>query len=217
MVIHKEGYKIIPFFLVSLVVLNLAILFLSGHKLLFVLVLSLSVLLLALVLWFFRDPGIVTSAAPGEVLSVADGRVVAVEPVIEPEYFNGRRIQVSVFMSIFNVHMNHFPVQGEIIYQKHHSGKFKPANLAKSSGKNERCTTVIRTENGQEILVRQIAGILARRIVTYKGVGEKAKWNDQFGFIRFGSRVDLFLPVNSNIKVRLNQDVKGGITVIAVI
>jgi phosphatidylserine decarboxylase len=217
MVIHKEGYKMIPFFLAALVVLNIAILSLCGHTLFFYLVLVSSSVLLAMVVWFFRDPGIVKSASAGEVLSAADGRVVTIEPVIEPEYFNGRRIQVSVFMSIFNVHMNHFPVEGEIVYQKHHNGKFKPANLAKSSGKNERCTTVIRTESGQEILVRQIAGILARRIVTYKGTGEKVKWNDQLGFIRFGSRVDIFLPVNANVKVRMSQAVKGGITVIAVV
>jgi phosphatidylserine decarboxylase len=217
MVIHKEGFKIIPYFLAALVVVNLAILLVSGYTTFFYLVLIFSAVLLAVVFWFFRDPGIVKSAVTGEVLSAADGRVVTIEPVIEPEYFNGRRIQVSVFMSIFNVHMNHFPVEGEIVYQKHHNGKFKPANLAKSSGKNERCTTVIRTESGQEILVRQIAGILARRIVTYKGAGDKVKWNDQLGFIRFGSRVDIFLPVNANVKVRINQVVKGGVTVIAVI
>lgn len=215
MILHKEGYKIVPVFLAVLLVLNLVVLAVTGKSVVLVLAIAFSVVFLALVLWFFRDPQIEKMARPGEVTSVADGRVVAIEPVIEPEYFNSKRIQVSVFMSVFNVHINHIPVAGEIIYQKHHDGKFKPANLAKSSGKNERCSTVIRTGDGNEILVRQIAGILARRIVTYQGQGSKVNWKDQLGFIRFGSRVDVFLPLDAKIQVRMNQNVKGGITVLA--
>jgi phosphatidylserine decarboxylase len=215
MIIHREGFKIIRLILLVIVILDIAVFLLAGKTIVFIVALLLSVVFIGLVLWFFRDPQIEKSARHNEVLSVADGRVVSIEPVIETEYFSGKRIQVSVFMSLFNVHINHVPIAGEIVYQKHHDGKFKPANLAKSSGKNERCTTVIRTEDGMEILIRQIAGIFARRIVTYKGPGEKVTWEDQLGFIRFGSRVDLFLPLDAKIAVRMNQMVTGGITLMA--
>ncbi len=215
MIIHKEGFKIIPLILLIIVILDTAVFLLAGKTIVFMMIVIMSVFFVGLNIWFFRDPQIEKSAQQNEVLSVADGRVVAIEPVIETEYFNGKRIQVSVFMSLFNVHINHVPIAGEIVYQKHHDGKFKPANMAKSSGKNECCTTVIRTDDGTEILIRQIAGILARRIVTYKGPGEKVTWEDQLGFIRFGSRVDLFLPLDAKIEVRMNQLVKGGVTLMA--
>jgi phosphatidylserine decarboxylase len=215
MIIHREGFKIIPLILLVIVILNTAVFLFAGKTVIFMLMLMLSIVFVGLNIWFFRDPQVKKSAQQNQVLSVADGRVVALEPVIETEYFNGKRIQVSVFMSLFNVHINHVPIAGEIVYQKHHDGKFKPANMAKSSGKNERCTTVIRTDNGTEILIRQIAGILARRIVTYKEPGEKVTWEDQLGFIRFGSRVDLFLPLDAKIEVRMNQLVTGGVTLMA--
>jgi phosphatidylserine decarboxylase len=215
MIIHREGFKIIPLILLVIVILNTAVFLLAGKTVIFMLMLMLSIVFVGLNIWFFRDPQVKKSAQQNQVLSVADGRVVALEPVIETEYFNGKRIQVSVFMSLFNVHINHVPIAGEIVYQKHHDGKFKPANMAKSSGKNEHCTTVIRTDNGTEILIRQIAGILARRIVTYKGPGEKVTWEDQLGFIRFGSRVDLFFPLGAKIEVRMNQLVTGGVTLMA--
>jgi phosphatidylserine decarboxylase len=157
----------------------------------------------------------VKTARAGEVIAVSDGKVVVIEPAVENEYFKDERIQVSVFMSVYNVHINHIPVDGQIVYQKHHSGKFLPAYYAKSSGENERCTTVIRKEDGTEILIRQIAGILARRIVAYKFEGDKVSLRDQLGFIRFGSRVDLFFPKTAEILVKMDQKVKGGITVIA--
>lgn len=215
MKIHREGYKVIPTIVLILVILN-EIIFLFSENMLFIIgVLLISLLLTAWCLWFFRDPEILKLALDNEVLSVADGKVVVIEPTVENEYFRDERIQISVFMSIFNVHINHIPSEGDIIYQKYHPGKFMPANLAKSSGGNERCTTVIRTVNGTEILIRQIAGILARKIVTNSKVGDKVTVNDQLGFIRFGSRVDVFLPIGAEVLVSMNQKVKGGITVLA--
>ena len=140
---------------------------------------------------------------------------LCIEPVFEKEFFQDEKLQVSVFMSVTNVHINHVPVKGKIVYQKYHPGKFMPAYAAKSSGENERCTTVIRTDDGMDILIRQIAGILARRIVTYKHTGDEVDLKDQLGFIRFGSRVDLFFPKNARINASMDQIVKGGTTVIA--
>jgi phosphatidylserine decarboxylase len=215
MKLHKEGYKIIPVILFFLVLFNATVLIYTGQSLVFYLILTLSVFLLGFNLLFFRDPQTVKIAKNGEVLSVSDGKVVVIEPVIENEYFKDERIQVSIFMSVYNVHINHVPVNGQIVYQKYHPGKFLPAYAAKSSGENERCTTVIRKEDGTEILIRQIAGILARRIVVYKFEGDKVSLDDHLGFIRFGSRVDLFFPKTADIQVKMDQKVKGGITIIA--
>ncbi len=215
MKIHREGYRVIPWVMLILMLLNGFVFLVSGNSVLFMLLLMLSLAFLLMNFWFFRDPGVVKKGMPGEVISSADGKIVVIEPVQENEYFGDERIQVSVFMSVLNVHINHVPIGGEIVFQKHHPGSFMPAHLAKSSGENERCTTVIRTPGGSEILVRQVAGILARRIVTYKKAGEKVSLQDQLGFIRFGSRVDIFLPKKSVIKVTMDQIVKGGITVLA--
>jgi phosphatidylserine decarboxylase len=215
MKLHKEGYKVLPWVILVLALID-AIFFLSaGKSILFICCVIVSMLLLLCGIWFFRDPQTIKPELRGSLLSVADGEVVAIESTLEGEYFKDNRIQVSVFMSVFDVHINHVPIPGEIVYQKHHEGKFLPANLAKSSGGNERCSTVIRTEEGSEILIRQIAGILARRIVTYKKSGDCVTLTDQLGFIRFGSRVDLFFPLSARIEVSVGQKVKGGITVIA--
>lgn len=213
MKIHKEGYTMIPMVLGILALLNLLI-YWSGLTLLFVVVFIPSVIFMLLTVWFFRDPQTFKAANPGEVLSVADGQVVVIEPVHEKEYFKDERIQVSVFMSVFNVHINHVPADGEIVYQKYHPGKFMAANLPKSSVLNERSTTVIRTTTGDEILIRQIAGLLARRIVTYKKPGEAVTVKDQLGFIKFGSRVDIFFPKGTEIPVKLFETVKGGVTIL---
>jgi phosphatidylserine decarboxylase len=213
MKIHKEGFKMIPLVLAAIMALNVAV-YLIGINLLFVVVVIPSVVFMVLAVRFFRDPQTVKNSMPGEVLSSADGQIVVIEPTFEKEYFKDERIQVSVFMSVFNVHINHVPVEGEIVYQKYHPGKFLMAHLPKSSEENERTTTVILTAGGTEILVRQIAGLLARRIVTYKKAGDKVTVKDQLGFIRFGSRVDIFFPKGTEIPVELNQLVKGGITVI---
>ena len=215
MTLHKEGLKIIPVILLALTLFNVLVFLGKVHSLIFYGILVASVLFLLFNFLFFRDPQTVKSAKQGEVLAVSDGRVVVIEPVFEKEYFKDERIQVSVFMSVTNVHINHVPVNGKIVYQKYHPGKFLPAYAAKSSEENERCTTVIRKEDGTEILIRQIAGILARRIIAYKHEGDEVSVNDQLGFIRFGSRVDLFFPKNAGIRVQLEQIVSGGVTVIA--
>jgi phosphatidylserine decarboxylase len=215
MTIHKEGFKVIPVVLFALIIFNATVYLYTGKSAVFFIIFSLSVVFITFNFWFFRDPQTVKKAGNKEVLSVSDGKVVVIEPVFEKEYFQEERLQVSVFMSVTNVHINHVPVKGKIVYQKYHPGKFMPAYAAKSSGENERCTTVIRRDDGTEILIRQIAGILARRIVTYRHTGDEVDVNDQLGFIRFGSRVDLFLPVNARVNVSMNQMVKGGITVIA--
>jgi phosphatidylserine decarboxylase len=217
MKIHKEGFKVIPYVFLILVVINLALFLMIGYTQVSVAVAFFSLLFLLFNFRFFRDPETVKVAADGQVLSVADGKVVVIEPTMENEYFSDERIQVSVFMSVFNVHINHIPIAGEIVYQKHHSGKFLPAHLAKSSGENERCTSVIKTADGTEVLVRQVAGILARRIVTYRKAGDKVTVSDQLGFIRYGSRIDMFFPKSANIAVKNGQIVKGGITIIATI
>ena len=169
--------------------------------------------LYALVANFFRSPkrrfrGDTLHA----VVSSADGRVVACEEVFEDEYLHCRCIQLSVFMSIVNVHANWFPVNGEVVYAKHHNGRFLAAYLPKSSTENERSTVVIRTHDGQQILMRQIAGAVARRIATYAGPGVEASIEDHMGFIKFGSRVDLYLPIGTDIYVNIGDKTIGGVT-----
>ena len=168
-----------------------------------------------LVVNFFRSPrrqfvGDTTNV----VVSSADGKVVALEETFEDEFLHCRCIQLSVFMSILNVHANWFPVDGEVIYAKHHSGRFMAAYLPKSSAENERSTVVIRTSQGQDILMRQIAGAMARRIVTYAKPGIEASIEDHMGFIKFGSHVDLYLPLGTEIYVKIGDTVSGGVTAI---
>jgi len=146
------------------------------------------------------------------VLSPADGKVLSVEETETSEYFNDKRIRVSIFMSVWNVHINWFPVKGEIIWQKYYPGKYLVARLPKSSEENERNTTVIRTKEGTDILVRQVAGIVARRIITYGKTGQTVIQGDEMGFIRYGSRVDLLLPPNFSIIVHPGDKVTGGLT-----
>ena len=171
--------------------------------------------LFLLVLNFFRSPkrrfkGDVVDA----VVSSADGKVVALEEVYEDEYLKTNCIQLSVFMSVFNVHANWFPVNGKVIYTKHHNGRFLAAYLPKSSTENERSTVVIETPDGRKVLMRQIAGAMARRIVTYAEPGDDANIEDHMGFIKFGSRVDLFLPLDTEIFVKLGDKTLGGVTLL---
>lgn len=165
---------------------------------------------------FFRSP---RRRFPGDplnaVVSSCDGKVVVVEEVFENEYLHRRCIQVSVFMSLLNVHANWFPVNGKVVYVKHHSGRFLAAYLPKSSTENERSTIVIETPDGQQILMRQIAGAMARRIVTYAEPNDDACIDDHVGFIKFGSRVDLYLPLGTEIKVAVNDKTIGGVTQVA--
>lgn len=165
---------------------------------------------------FFRSPRRQFKGAEKDVVvASADGKVVALEETFEDEYLHGPAIQLSVFMSIFNVHANWFPVNGEVVYTKHHSGRFMAAYLPKSSTENERSTVVIRTPEGQLILMRQIAGAMARRIVTYARPGDEASIQDHMGFIKFGSRVDLFLPLGTETLVNIGDKTIGGITEVA--
>lgn len=162
---------------------------------------------------FFRSPRrIFRGNRENVVVASADGTVVALEETFEPEYLKCRCIQLSVFMSVLNVHANWFPVDGEVVFTAHHPGRFMAAYLPKSSTENERSTVVIRTPQGQNVLMRQIAGAMARRIVTYARVGEEANIEDHMGFIKFGSRVDLFLPLGTEIFVKMGDKTTGGIT-----
>jgi phosphatidylserine decarboxylase len=215
MKIHKEGKKVIPpVFLILFLIDALLYIFAGQFQIFYWLTLGL-IIVFALVVWFFREPEQNIIKDKNHILSVSDGEVVVIEPFFEREYFKEERLQVSVFMSVFNVHINHVPVAGEIVYQYHRKGMFQPAFIAKSSEENERCSTVIKTDDGTEILIRQIAGALARRVITYKKVGEKVEQGQQLGFIRFGSRVDLFLPKSAKVQVKLYQKVFGGKSVIA--
>lgn len=177
-------------------------------------VLTASIVLYLLIVNFFRFPNRVILQDDNSILAPADGKIVVIEETEEPEYFRDKRIQVSIFMNIFNVHINWFPVNGIIKYFKYHKGKYAAAYLPKSSTENERTTIVIGGSNGQTVLMRQIAGAIAKRIVSYAPVGGKARQDRHAGFIKFGSRVDLFLPLDTKIEVKLGQKTVGSQTVI---
>lgn len=171
--------------------------------------------LLAIIVWFFRVPSRRVTANDAHVLSPADGKVVAIEEVNEPEYFNDKRLQVSIFMSPLNVHVNYYPIGGTTSYYKYHPGKYLVAWHPKSSTENERSTVVVRHARHGEVLFRQIAGALARRICTYSRPGQPARQGDEFGFIKFGSRVDVLLPCDARVTVKLGDKVQGSVSVIA--
>ena len=154
-------------------------------------------------------------SASNELVAPCDGKVVVIEEVEEPEYFKGKRKQISIFMSPLNVHANWTPCDGVVTYSKYHEGLYLVAWHPKSSTENERTTVVVKNEKGQEVLLRQIAGAVARRIVCYVKAGDKVSRNDQFGFIKFGSRVDVFLPLDATVKVKIDDVTKGNETVIA--
>lgn len=213
--IHKEGYLTITLaFLISCILLFLANYFsdnilIRGGVFLFCLV------LMVIVLQFFRNPARKTTINDNHIIAPADGKVVVIEEVEETEYFKDRRLQVSIFMSPLNVHVNRYPIFGTVKYVKYHKGLYLVAWHPKSSTENERTTIVVEHSGGQSILFRQIAGALARRIVYYCKEGGRAVQGGEFGFIKFGSRVDLFLPLSAKVKVELNDVVRGGETVIA--
>ncbi len=214
--IHKEGKATILITLLVLFALNTLVqFFIPGIILLHNIVIGISIVFLIIILQFFRNPSINPSMGESLVVSPADGKVVVIEEVEEPEYFKGKRIQVSVFMSPFNVHVNRNPISGKVSYFKYHPGKYLVAWHPKSSTENERTTTVIKHNSGTEILFRQIAGALAKRIVWYVKEGTYVSQTDEMGFIKFGSRVDVFLPLGTKINVTLQQKVKGGETILA--
>lgn len=214
--IHRAGYKIIlaAFYILLLIDVSLCY-FIEPFDVL--IILPISILIFIMIVYFYRSPNrCYTEHEINTVLASADGKIVAIEETYEGEYFKDKRILVAIFMSPLNVHINWFPINGRILFSKHHSGRFQAAYLPKSSVENERSTVVIKTECGNsEILLRQIAGAMARRIVTYAKEGDRALVNKHLGFIKFGSRVDIYLPLNSKILVHMNQKVKGNKTHIA--
>lgn len=212
---HKEGFKIIIIALVIVIGLSLlANVFIEHPSIRGGVIISLIILLL-LILQFFRNPKRNFSLNSNQVLSSVDGKVVVIEEVFEKEYFKDKRLQVSVFMSPINVHVTRYPVGGTVTYSKYHPGKYLVAWHPKASEENERTTVVVKNDVIGEVLFRQIAGALAKRIVNYAEEGQKVKQTTDSGFIKFGSRVDIFLPLEAKIKVELNQKVKGGISIIA--
>ncbi len=216
MVIHKEGYRLLFNLFLILVILNLIVFHVLSPVLLFKTIFLVgTIILFFFVLFFFRQP--VRTIVPNEdlIYAPADGKIVAIEEVEEPEYFKDTRIQVSIFMSAFNVHVNHYSMGGVVKYLHYKPGKNLIAYHPKSSTDNERSTVVIDNGNGCELMIRQIAGIMARRIVSYAKMNETVNQGDQLGFIKFGSRVDLLLPIDVNIKINLHQSVRGNKTVIA--
>jgi phosphatidylserine decarboxylase len=214
--LHKEGQATIILTLVFLFLLNTGITYLfPQNELIKDIFIILSIAFLIIILQFFRNPSVVIEQNEHHVISPADGKVVVIEEVEETEFFHEKRIQVSVFMSPFNVHVNRNPVGGLVKYFKYHKGKYLVAWHPKSSIENERTTTVIENKNQVQILFRQIAGALAKRIVWYVKEGQTVQQGDEMGFIKFGSRVDVFLPIGTKITVELNQVVKGGKTILA--
>jgi len=217
--VHKEGRTILISLFVLLVGINMTFYFLGSNRFDFGFIINfvISVAAFCFFLHFFRNPlRLLQIDDDGLVIAPADGRVVVIEPTEEHEYFGGKKMmQVSIFMSPFNVHANWYPINGIVKYVKHHSGRHIAAYLPKSSHENERATTVIETKSGHEILVRQIAGALARRIVTYASPQHSAQINHHLGFIKFGSRVDVFLPLESEIFVKFSEQTTGNETIIA--
>jgi len=216
MAIHKEGYKILIFGFVILILLNiLAGIFLNDRLLIKWIFGIGSLILYMFLLFFFRLPARILEPDPGLVYSPADGKVVVIEETEEKEYFRDIRLQVSIFMSPFNMHSNRYPVSGIIKYVGYHPGHYMVAWHPKSSELNERSTVVIETESGTEVLIRQVAGAVARRIVTYARESQQVTQGDELGFIKFGSRVDIFLPMGTEIEIPILQQVKANKSIIA--
>ncbi|MFC2096304.1 phosphatidylserine decarboxylase family protein [Bacteroidota bacterium] len=216
MTIHKEGRPIVPLVFIALAAINLFVYFIISSNPIITWVLGVaSFLFFLFIVRFFRKPTRPLNIEDNTIYAPADGTVLVIEETEETEFFNDKRIQVSIFMSVWNVHINWFPISGIVKYFKYHPGKFLVARVPKSSTENERTTVVLEDENKRQILVRQIAGIIARRIICYAKEGLSAKQNSELGFIRFGSRVDVFLPLDAKLNVELGQKTKGSQTVIA--
>lgn len=213
---HKEGYKIISVALVLFLGINVAAYVAIQIKEWQIAILAITLGFLILVLQFFRNPKRNTKINDATVVSPVDGKVVVIEEVYEKEYFKDNRLQVSIFMSPVNVHVTRHPIGGEVAFSKYHPGKYLVAWHPKASEENERTTVVVKNDH-TEILYRQIAGALAKRIVNYAKEGEKVVQGSDSGFIKFGSRVDVYLPLGTNINVTLNQKVKGGENIIALL
>lgn len=216
MTIHKEGYRTIAICTIIVAVLNLgSFYFISMHlPWLSWLIFFVSLAFLLFMISFFRVPSRTPTIDEKYIVCPADGKVVVIEEITDVEYFHDRRLQVSIFMSPANVHRNVNPVSGEVIYSQYHKGKYLVAWNPKSSTENERHSVVLKNSKGS-LLVKQIAGALAKRIINYLSPGQKVEQCGEMGFIKFGSRVDVLLPPGTRLKVELNQMVKGGVTVLA--
>jgi len=212
---HKEGHTIILIFLFAVIADILLLEYILDDGLIKLILQSVSIVILLLILQFFRDPVRNTIINEKHIISPVDGKVVNIEKVYEKEYFKDERLQVSIFMSPFNVHVTRYPISGKVKFSKYHPGEYLVAWHPKSSEKNERTTIVLENKVVGEILYRQIAGALARRIVNYAEVGENVTQGKDAGFIKFGSRVDLFLPVDSILNIEINQHVRGGEDIIS--
>ncbi|MCX7729212.1 MAG: phosphatidylserine decarboxylase family protein [Bacteroidia bacterium] len=212
---HKEGLpSLILVIIIDSILIGLAYQFKENALLKYSLI-AVACILFILILQFFRSPIRQWNKNHAYIISPADGKIVVIEKTFEKEFLNTECWQISIFMSPVNVHVNRYPISGKVLYYKYHPGKKLVAWHPKSSTENERTTIVIEHPSGKKILVRQIAGLLARRIVCYSKENEIVQQTDELGFIKFGSRVDLFLPLDSKIKVKLNDKVTGGITEIA--
>jgi len=218
MTIHREGYTILFVLLLILFALNWAVgYFFPQLQLLQQILLGSSVLFYLVILQFFRNPVFTVEKNEKSIIAPADGKVVVIEETDEPEFLKDRRKQISIFMSPFNVHVNRMPVGGVIKYFKYHKGKYLVAWHPKSSTENERTTVVAEMKNGTQVLFRQIAGALAKRIKWYVQEGQPMEQGSEFGFIKFGSRVDIFLPLDAKVVVKHGEKTTGGKTVIAVL
>jgi len=216
MSIHKEGYKILVFGFIALLIINVIVnIIWSQNGLLKWSFLICSMIFYIFILFFFRLPTRDLKPDPGLVYAPADGKVVVIEETEEMEYFKDTRLQISIFMSPFNVHSNRYPVSGRIKYVGYHPGNYMVAWHPKSSELNERSTIVIETKGGKEVLIRQIAGAVARRIVTYAKESQDVLQGDELGFIKFGSRVDIFLPVGTEVEVPILQQVRANKSILA--
>lgn len=216
MTIHKEGRTLLFILLIVLVgIIWASDYFFHDAVIVRNVIIGVAVIFYLLILQFFRNPVFEINRNDKQVLAPADGKVVVIEDADEPEYLKSRRKQISIFMSPVNVHVNRMPVAGSISYAKYHPGKYLVAWHPKSSTENERTTIVAKMKNGNEVLFRQIAGALARRIKFYVKEGQPLQQGDEFGFIKFGSRVDVFLPLDAKVNVKVGDITKGGRTVIA--
>lgn len=213
---HKEGYPtLLITILFSTIIISIAKLIFPASSVAIWFAYILSGVLLLTVVQFFRHPTRVHTINTNAIVAPADGEVVVIEETNEDEYFKDKRIQVSIFMSPINVHVNRYPIAGIVTYAKYHAGKFLVASLPKASTENERTSVVVKHDNGTSILFRQVAGALARRIVMYSKEGDAATQCGEMGFIKFGSRVDLYLPLDAKLKVKIGDVVKGSQTIIS--
>ena len=213
---HKEGHSlIILFFIVITTDVIMLEMLLDDQSYLKLILQTFSLILFVFILWFFRNPKRNILKNPEIILSPADGKVVLIEEVDEVEFFNEKKIKVSIFLSPLDIHVNRYPVSGKVLYSKYHKGKYLVAWHPKSSDKNERSTIVIENKKFGKIMYRQIAGAVARRVVNYAKVDSIVEQGDDSGFIKFGSRVDVFLSKDCKLKVNVGDKVKGGITIIA--